>query len=322
MNEDRLLLRRMRGNRERMAAYGFRKDENGNLCFVFPLGHGVFEARITVGADLRIFSEVNDAETGDPYIALRAAGPKGAYAAMIREEYMAKLQEIAEACFNQVRYAYDQSERIAAVLASEGYGDESRDARIVSDEETGMEFLEIRMKQGGSSRYETVRHGRTVYQRIPLDDTYTDTQIAGSIPVQTHAGRREGERKDWIIPANPKYFDLDHGFSVSKQLYWKQSFDAQEGDLVYIYYGMPFGSIRYKCIVTECNLPYKGRHDEPMKIDQMCRLKCIAMYKDGKIDRKRLKELGITNIRGARYMTQPLREEISKLYPGEEENDE
>ena len=61
--------------------------------------------------------------------------------------------------------------------------------------------------------------------------------------------------QDWIIPCNPKFYDVEGAFSKLKLIDWKQSSkNIQVGDSVYIYIAKPIMAIRYKCKVNKVNL--------------------------------------------------------------------
>ena len=64
------------------------------------------------------------------------------------------------------------------------------------------------------------------------------------------------EIKKWMIPANPKYFDLDGCFEKLGYVYWRQHFNFQTGDIIYIYVSSPESAVKYKCIVDGHDLPF------------------------------------------------------------------
>ena len=43
--------------------------------------------------------------------------------------------------------------------------------------------------------------------------------------------------KEWIVPANPKYFDIVHAFGDAGEIDWKQGRGIKAGDTVFIYAG-------------------------------------------------------------------------------------
>ncbi len=59
----------------------------------------------------------------------------------------------------------------------------------------------------------------------------------------------------WILPCNTDIFDVISHFSKSNQLFWGATSATQEGDILYIYVGRPYSEIKYRCHVTETNIP-------------------------------------------------------------------
>lgn len=72
--------------------------------------------------------------------------------------------------------------------------------------------------------------------------------------------------KEWIIPANPKYYDIQAAFRTSKEIDWKQGKGIKVGDTVYMYVAAPVSAILYKCRVTRTDIPF--RFDGGMCISQ------------------------------------------------------
>ena len=61
----------------------------------------------------------------------------------------------------------------------------------------------------------------------------------------------------WIIPCNPKLYDIEGAFNKLDTLDWTQKHNACVGDIIYIYVGGDYRSIMYKCEVLETDL--KGK---------------------------------------------------------------
>ena len=53
----------------------------------------------------------------------------------------------------------------------------------------------------------------------------------------------------WIIPCNPKYYDIVAAFDNLDVIEWSQSTNTTVGDTVYIYVGEKYKSIMFKCEV-------------------------------------------------------------------------
>lgn len=60
----------------------------------------------------------------------------------------------------------------------------------------------------------------------------------------------------WIIPCNPKNYDVIRAFQNLKEIDWKQSIkNIDPGDNVYIYVSSPYKQVLYQCVVLKTNLP-------------------------------------------------------------------
>lgn len=69
------------------------------------------------------------------------------------------------------------------------------------------------------------------------------------------------EHKKWIIPANPRYFDLAGCLNKHGYVYWRQNFNFQTEDIIYVYVSTPECAIKYQCIVDGHDLPYSSYND-------------------------------------------------------------
>jgi hypothetical protein len=87
---------------------------------------------------------------------------------------------------------------------------------------------------------------------------------------------------------------------------------------VYIYYGAPYSELRYLCAAVQTDIPYQGVNDRPVNMETLMRLKKLCFFDGNRLNRKKLAEYGVTNIRGPRYMPEDLKKEISRLYDLEE----
>ena len=66
---------------------------------------------------------------------------------------------------------------------------------------------------------------------------------------------QRNEIRKWMIPANPKYFDIAGCLNKQRCVYWRQHFNFQTGDIVYIYVSNPDSAVKFKCIVEGHDLP-------------------------------------------------------------------
>lgn len=58
----------------------------------------------------------------------------------------------------------------------------------------------------------------------------------------------------WIVPCNIEFFDVVEHFKKAKKVIWKNISRVQPGDFVYIYLGVPYKELRYKCVVLNENV--------------------------------------------------------------------
>ena len=76
---------------------------------------------------------------------------------------------------------------------------------------------------------------------------------------------------NWIIPCNPKLYDVYGAFRSLKTIDWRQSVSMiAQGDTVYIYTGRPVQAITHKCCVIDVNIPY----DNTNSLDEAFNLVC------------------------------------------------
>ena len=92
--------------------------------------------------------------------------------------------------------------------------------------------------------------------------------------------------KEWIVPANPKYYDIEEAFSHSD-----------------------VSAILYKCKVTETNIPF--RFDGPVQIKELMKIKLQKRYKPDKFTFGVLgNEYSIFAVRGPRGIPNSLSEAL------------
>ena len=121
-------------------------------------------------------------------------------------------------------------------------------------------------------------------------------------------GRKTTSRLDdvWIIPCNPKYYDIVAAFDNLDVIEWSQSTNTTVGDTVYIYVGEKYKSIMFKCEVIAADqygnraaddYPYyKNLAKDPDA--RYMKLKLIEKYPVGQYPLKELKENGLTSVQG------------------------
>lgn len=117
--------------------------------------------------------------------------------------------------------------------------------------------------------------------------------------------------KEWLIPANPKFYDIVHAFDREKIIDWKQSSSMKVGDTIFMYVAAPVSAILYKCKVVEADIPY-NYEDKNLTITTVMRIQFLQKYDPKKFSFDRLKkDYGIYAVRGPRGIPNSLRHELN-----------
>lgn len=150
---------------------------------------------------------------------------------------------------------------------------------------------------------------------VPLRDIKPLLDISRSLTAQKQSRPARARITDWLIPANPKFYDVEEGLAESPDgtVLWKQSSDIRVGDTVYMYMAAPVSAVRYKFTAREVNIPWEYA-DENVTMKRAMRLKLLERYDAIPIGRDVLQNHGVYAVRGPRGMPRSLVTEISELY--------
>lgn len=136
-----------------------------------------------------------------------------------------------------------------------------------------------------------------------LDESYANT-------ASKEKTRKIRPPKEWVIPANPKYYDIESAFEQSDVIEWKQGSGIIKGDTVFMYVAAPVSAILYKCEVVETDIPF--RYDDGNV--RMTALMKIALRKRYPRDRFTFdilgRDYGIYAVRGPRGIPDSLSEAL------------
>ena len=106
--------------------------------------------------------------------------------------------------------------------------------------------------------------------------------------------------KEWVIPSNPKYYDIVHAFDHEKEIDWKQGAGIRKGDTVFMYVGAPVSAILFQCRVTQTEIPYRYENKN-LTIRALMRIRLVKRYPPDRFTFDVLKrEYGIYAVRGPR----------------------
>lgn len=118
--------------------------------------------------------------------------------------------------------------------------------------------------------------------------------------------------KEWLIPANPKFYDILHAFDDADEIDWKQGSGIRKGDTVFLYVAAPVSAVLYKCKVTETEIPYDYA-DKNLTIHGLMKIKLQKRYRPDCFTFDVLKEeYGIFAVRGPRGIPNSLSAALKK----------
>ncbi|MCR5120017.1 MAG: MmcQ/YjbR family DNA-binding protein [Lachnospiraceae bacterium] len=147
-------------------------------------------------------------------------------------------------------------------------------------------------------------------ETVPKDTVYNLIDTSFMATASAKKKQKIRSPKEWIIPSNPKYYDVIHAFDNTDEIDWKQGAGIKTGDTVFLYVGSPISAILYKCKVTKTDIPYHYE-DENLTIKALMKIKLLKRYKPDQFTFEVLKEeYGIFAIRGPRGITNSLSEAL------------
>lgn len=127
----------------------------------------------------------------------------------------------------------------------------------------------------------------------------------------------------WVIPCNPKIYDVVGAFSKFSEIEWTQTTNTNVGDTVFIYVSGKYQSIMFKTSVISVDNYGKGSMSDfeffadkssVGKERKYMVLRLLESYESGRFPLNELKEFGLTSVQGKTRATSELNEYLnSKL---------
>lgn len=145
---------------------------------------------------------------------------------------------------------------------------------------------------------------------VPMKDI--QSLLAESYTVTSKKYRKQKERppKEWLVPANPKHYDVIHAFDKKDEIDWKQGNGILVGDTVFMYAAAPISAILYKCKVTKTDISY-DYSENGLTIKSLMKIKLLKGYEPNDFTFELLKEeYGIYAVRGRRGIPNSLSEAL------------
>ncbi len=340
------LFRRTKIDFDKIIKYGFKKDK-ALYKYSKNIMNNDFRIDIEINEDGKVKGKIFDLSFGEEYTNFRVEGSIGSFASKVKEEFENLLKDIRSNCFIKEDFIYEQSNRIAKVI-KEKYGDDPEfewekfpgyatfrnkdskkwyaiimnlDKNKLDKKSNGeVEIINIKLKPREVEEllkldgfYSAYHMNKKNWITIVLNNTVPDEMILKLIDKSySYTILNKNSTNEWIVPANPKYFDIEKALKENNTIIWKQSTDIKINDIVYLYVAEPYSAIMYKFKVVEVNIPYEYK-DENIKIQKIMKIDLITRYEKGELSLNKLKDFGIRAVRGPRYMPLSLSEYINKI---------
>lgn len=326
-------------NNNKLIKYGFKKSNN-EYKFSKKIMNDTFRADIVIDDKGQVIGKVIEIELNEEYTNFRIKGNSGEFVGKVREEYKSILQDIANKCFEKEYFMYEQTNRITKLI-NEKYNVSPEflwnfvpdygvfrnvrskkwfgivmnlDKSKITPNKTGeVEVLNLKLDENVTKAlklngvYSPYHSNKKNWVSIILDNTLSDEKIMELVDLSYDISNIKGE---WIIPANPKYYDIINAFNETDTIIWKQSNNIWAGDIVYLYVAAPISAILYKCEVLEVDIPYKYS-DKNVSMKKVMKIKLLKRYEQDIFTFEKLKKYGIKAIRGPRGLTDELSKDLN-----------
>ena len=303
-----------------------------------------FRADIVIDEKGTVSGKIYDLSVDDEYTNFRIENEVGQFVNSIREEYRNILQDIVKNCSKKLYFVKEQANRITKLIM-DMYSDEPEfvwekypndgifrnsnngkwyglimnidKSKIDKNASGEVEVINVKLDIDkipslleNKGFYPAYHMNKKNWITIILDDTLSDEKIMECIK-ESH--RFTEKSNEWIVPANPKYYDVINCFNNEDTIIWKQSNDIKVGDIVYLYVAAPYSAILYKCEAVEVNIPYEYK-DNNLSINRTMKIKLLKKFNQDEYTFTKLNKYGIMAIRGPRSMPEKLSKEINGKY--------
>ena len=329
------VFRKTKVNFDKLIKYGF-KLENDLYTYSKNIMDNTFRVDINIDKKGEVKGYIFDLSFNFEYTSFRIGNNIGTFKNKVKEEFIKILENIKNKCFIKNDFIYEQTNRIVKII-KEKYGDDyefewekfpgyatfkNQDSKkwyavimninkFKLDNKTNKEVEIINLKLNPQKIDDLLKQNgyfkgyhmnKKNWITIILDDTVPDYQILSLIDESyNYTIVTKSVKNEWIIPANPKYFDIETSIQNSNTITWKQSSNIKINDIVYLYVAKPISAIMYKFKVIDINIPYKYQ-DKNLKIQKTMKIDLIKRYEPGILSLDKIKEFGIKTVRGPRYM--------------------
>ena len=333
MNIEKDIFKRATVNFKKLLKYGFKIDKDSYI-YEKNFFNNDFKAIISIDNKGEVTGKVIDLLINDEYTRLRVDAT-GEFINTVRESYINILNDIKNKCFEVEYFQSKQANRINDFIKNKYNSDpeflwkkfpyfavyrnennnkwyaiimnldksklcnDSGNIEIINVKLTKEKVIDLLKKPGF---YKAYHMNKNDWISIILDETLSDDEIISLIEESYNVINVQDE---WIVPVNPKYYDITNCFNDKNEIIWKQSSDIHVGDIVYLYVANPFSKIMYKCLVKEVNIPYEYK-DKSISMTKVMRIELLKKLDKYDYTFEYLNKLGIKMIRGPRKINKDI----------------
>ena len=337
MNIENEIFKRTNVDFKKLEKYGFKKEKNDYLYEKKFLDND-FKAIVIVNDKGVVSGKVIDLQVEEEYTNIRTE-MTGEFVNKVRDGYKDILIDIRKNCFETNYFIFEQANRINKYIKDKynnepeflwdkfpGYAvyrneNNNKWYGIIMnldlsklDNGTGeVEIINVKLNENKIQEllkqkgfYEAYHMSKTDWISIILNDTLKDEEI---ISLLDESYDLISEPEEWIVPANPKYYDVINAFNDTNEIIWKQSSDIHVNDIVYLYVADPYSKIMFKCKAIEVNIPYEYK-DKNVCMSHVMKIKLLKKLDNKNYTFEYLNDLGIKVIRGPRKITEKISEKL------------
>ena len=319
-------------NENKLIDYGFVKEQSIYKYIDYILDN-TFQVIINIDQNGKVVGKVFDLDAESEYTNFRIKDITGSFALKVKEEYQLILKDIRDKCYDKKYFIFNQSNRITKLIIKKykiipeflweknptfgvfrnqkskkwfGIIMNIDKSKIIPDQKGEIEILNLKLDDKNYLQekgiYSAYHMNKKSWVSIILDETLTDEKIMKLVEISYGLSALN---KEWIIPANPTYFDVITYIESMPIFSWKQPKNINLGDTVYVYLGAPYSAIIYKCKVTELDI----YHDQK---DRVMNLNVVKKYDQKEYPFSKLKEFGLNSVRSPRRIPYRLSEKLNR----------
>lgn len=321
MNIEKEIIKECILDKDKLIPFGFIKEKD-NYKYITNIMNNKFRVEIIINANNELIGKIYDIETNEEYTNFRVEN-LGAFSNSVKEEYINILKNIVSNCYISHYFSFNQTNRIVNEIIKKynvspeflwdkypSYGifrsktsnkwfaailnvDKSK---VINNESGEIEIINVKvddlvnsyLKEKGI--FPAYHMSKKSWVTILLDDTCKDEKIMDLIDISYEIVNK---KRTWIIPANPKVYDIISDFKKSDIMTWNHQSSMELGDIIYIYMTKPMGYIKYKCQIIDIN-------------DNIMTIKLIKEFDDNLLTLDLLNNYGLKSVRSPRRIPDKL----------------